>query len=524
MRLLGARAISALGPGARPGCAKGLLNRLARWMGALAAVGWIASAEGARADAAPSPEPDARIARSPEVPWRAPDLEEYTQALVPSHEPALLDPDRDYALPELIDLAERLDPDTRVAWEGARQAALAQDLVMSQYLPVLALAASVGARRLPLPAPKNLVADGYFDLDYRFNVVSGLSLRWLLLDFGGRRAAWDAAAERLLAANLGFNAKHQQLVFAVEQSFYALTSVRGKIDVAHDALASAVAVREAAEQRSEHGLATDPELLLACQQEAQAAFDLEDVSENERDAQVALARAIGLLPTTPIRVLDFWRLEIPTELESSVETTIDRALANRPDLIAKVAEFRAREHDVRKARAEYFPTVSLTADAGGVTTQSNFNVDGHSSGASTWARPAYGAAVLLKLPLYEGGALATKVALAESAERAAEHELRAARDEAIRQVWKAYTDTKLALRRVGVAKALVDASEKAYQSTFESYDKGLETLTNLLAARRELSRARYSELDAKVRVLEASVSLSFATGELAPPPPSGATP
>ena len=498
-------------------------------MGALAAVGWIASAEGARADPAPSPEPDARIAPSPEAPWHAPELGEYTQALVPPHEPALLEPDRDYALPELIDLAERLDPDTRVAWEGARQAALAQDLVTSQYLPVLALAASIGAQRLPLPAPKTFVgqpfvADGFFDLDYRFNVLSGLSLRWLLLDFGGRRAAWDAAGERLLAANLGFNARHQQLVFAVEKSFYDLTSVRGKIGVAQDALVSAVAVREAAEQQSERGLATDPELLLARQQEAQAAFELEDVSETERDAQVALAKAIGLPPTTPIRVVDFWRLEIPTELERSVETTIDRALANRPDLIAKVAEFRAREDEVLKARAAYFPTVSLVADAGGRATESNFRVDGRSSGASTWAQPAYGAAILLELPLYEGGARATKVAIAESAQRAAEHEFRAARDEAIRQVWKAYTDTKLALRRVRVTKALVDASDKAYQSTFESYDKGLETLTNLLASRRELSRSRFSELDAKVRVLESSVSLSFATGELTAPAAPGTTP
>ena len=42
-----------------------------------------------------------------------------------------------------------------------------------------------------------------------------LSLRWLLLDFGRRGSARDAAKERLLAANLGFNHKHQEIIFHV---------------------------------------------------------------------------------------------------------------------------------------------------------------------------------------------------------------------------------------------------------------------------------------------------------------------
>jgi outer membrane protein TolC len=43
---------------------------------------------------------------------------------------------------------------------------------------------------------------------------------------------------------------------------------------------------------------------------------------------------------------------------------------------------------------------------------------------------------------------------------------------------------------------------------------GLGTLTDLLAARRELSRARFVELDTKVQLLEASAALAFTTGEI----------
>jgi outer membrane protein TolC len=42
---------------------------------------------------------------------------------------------------------------------------------------------------------------------------------------------------------------------------------------------------------------------------------------------------------------------------------------------------------------------------------------------------------------------------------------------------------------------------------------GLGTLTDLLAARRELSRARFVELDTKVQLLDSSAALAFTTGE-----------
>ena len=80
-------------------------------------------------------------------------------------------------------------------------------------------------------------------------------------------------------------------------------------------------------------------------------------------------------------------------------------------------------------------------------------------------------------------------------------------------MWKAYTNVTLAFRRLDVAAALVDASQQSYEDSLASYRMGLSTLTELLAARRELSRARFVELDTKVQLLESAATLAFATGE-----------
>ena len=89
--------------------------------------------------------------------------------------------------------------------------------------------------------------------------------------------------------------------------------------------------------------------------------------------------------------------------------------------------------------------------------------------------------------------------MAEAERRTAEDEVTIARDKAIQDVWKAYTDVRLALRRVDVSAALVDASQKSYDASLEANRRGLGTLTDLLAARRDLSHAQFVELDAKLQ-------------------------
>src|SRR4029434_10624751 len=104
---------------------------------------------------------------------------------------------------------------------------------------------------------------------------AALSVKCLLLDFGERKAGVDAAKERLMMANVGFNATHQKVVFAVTQKFYALSDARQKVIVGKAAFHAAQTVGQSANARVKNGLATRPELLQAEQQTAQSEFELE---------------------------------------------------------------------------------------------------------------------------------------------------------------------------------------------------------------------------------------------------------
>ena len=150
---------------------------------------------------------------------------------------------------------------------------------------------------------------------------------------------------------------------------------------------------------------------------------------------------------------------------------------------------------------------------GAILGSARVTADGRSTGWFGATQPSYGIGLALEWELFDGGARQRRVELAEAARRTAEDEITATRDRAVSEVWKAYTDVKLAFRRLDVAAALVEASQQSYEDSLASYRLGLGTLTELLAARRELSRARFVELDTKVQLLDSTAALAFTTGE-----------
>ena len=454
---------------------------------------------------------------SPSRPWKAPDLARYAGALAESEHArgmgaVAIDAQQTYALSELIDIAQRTNPETRVAWERARQAAIAAGLAEGTYYPMLAAEATGAVEHVPLPIPTTVVPGGVFTADTHFFIPT-LSLEWLLLDFGRRRALVDAAQAQIMEATAGFNGKHQQIVFNVTRDFYTLTAVRGKVTAERAALEAARSLEEAAAMRKQHELATLPEVLQAQEETARATYELQDALAAEHDARMALLESIGIRPGTPIEIADVSQEPLPPALEESVDQAIDRALAQRPDLIARLASVRAKEAEARKARADYWPRLAARAAVGGNIGELKVENSPYQGVDDL----LYDAGFRLDWTLFEGFERRNKLHLAESLQKEAEDELEHAKDKAVREVWKAYNDTKVALAKQQAAAALLVASEKAWAATFESYKHGLATFPDVREAERNLARAQTLDQAARAEVLTRAAAFAFSTGDLARP-------
>jgi outer membrane protein TolC len=473
---------------------------------------------------------------SSESTWSPPNLSKYERELASGRfsrgEDAFrvsINPRKVYSLAELIDIAQRNNPETRVAWERARQAAAAVGLSESAYYPYLVASAAAGYDRAFIPFPTLAVDQRKLATGPNLSAVSitgggslvtesqvyraELSAKWLLLDFGERSAVVAAARERLMMANVGFNAVHQKIVFQVTERFYQLGTARQKVLVARSALEAAQTVEQAVQVRIENGLATRPELLLAQQQSAQTSFDLEATTGLESDARVALVESIGLLPTVRLNVADLGQRSTSEQLNGSVDELIARALSQRPDLVARLANVYAKQNEIKRVRAEYYPKVAVDAHV----TETELDVSIVGSPYFGDRRPTYGAFLTVNVPIFDGFGRRHKMEMAEAELRGAENELAGARDSAVRQVWKAYTDFKTALRKQDSAAKLVVASQSAFDAVLESYKNGLGTYPEIVGAQRNLALSRSVSHDTQAEIFTNATALALSTGDLARP-------
>jgi outer membrane protein TolC len=416
-----------------------------------------------------------------------------------------------------------------VAWERARQAAAAVGLSESTYYPYLAASAAAGYDRAFIPFPTLAVNAKKLAHGPNLSAVSitgggslvtqaqvyraELSAKWLLLDFGERKAIVSAARERLMMANVGFNATHQKIVFQVTERFYQFGTARQKVLVSQSALEAAQTVEQAVQARIDNGLATKPELLQAQQQSAQTEFDVEATTGAESDARVALVESIGLLPTVPLRVADLGQRFPSDQADRSVDDLIERALSQRPDLVAKLANVRAKQDEIQRVRAEYYPKLLLDAHA------SETELDVTIGGSPYFGdhKPTYGVFLTASVPIFDGFGRRYKMGMAEAELRGAENELAGARDGAVREVWKAYTDFKTALRKQDSATKLVTASQDAFDAVLESYKNGLGTYPEIVNAQRNLAAARSVSHDTQAAIFTTAAELALSVGDLARP-------
>ena len=260
-----------------------------------------------------------------------------------------------------------------------------------------------------------------------------------------------------MMANVGFNGTHQKIVFDVTDRFYQLGTARQKVMVTQSALDAAKTVEQAAQARFDNGLATKPELLQAQQQSAQSNFDLQASLGAESDARVALIESIGLLPTVQLKVADLpEQSDLDAQTEDSVGELITKALAQRPDLVAKLANVRSKEYEIRRTRAEYYPKVTLDTHF----TETDLQVSVAKSDYFGGTRPTFGAFLTMNVPIFDGFARRHKLDMAEADLHQAENELAGARDSAARDVWKAYTGYQHRTQKAGRGRKVTDCIEE----------------------------------------------------------------
>jgi outer membrane protein TolC len=347
--------------------------------------------------------------------------------------------------------------------------------------------------------------------DTLFSFSPALELDYTIFDFGRRLDEIAISRSNLLAANLLFNDTHRKVIYQVMAAYYRVLNAKGQEDAAEANLKNAQTVQQDAEARLELGLATLPDVLEARSAAAQADYDLQAAIGASEIAHGDLATALGISPTNPFQVESIQSLTIPQDLTGTVETSIDHALAQRPDLMQRVAELRAAGSALKEAKTAYLPTLSFQGTGG---LNKTYGEQDQLPGVYSRNQEFWDARLSLTWTLFDGFARENRVAKAKADQKQAAAEVDAIRDQVENEVWAAYSTARTALRQQKAAAALLDAASSSYNAALQSYNYGVRSQIDVVSAQRALAAARTADVTARTQLLTGVAALAFQTGDL----------
>jgi outer membrane protein len=451
------------------------------------------------------PQASAQAPPSAEHPWAIPETVSQRAAALGHGDNTV--PCKQYDLAALVDLAERTNPNTRAAWEIAREAAAAEGLVESAYLPQISLQAIGGFQHTPLPAPKNLVPAGYFVSDTR-EFIPTIALKWLLFDFGRRDALLEGARADSFVANVTFTGAHQKLIFEVSQAYFDLGAARGRLHAAQKAVSTSVTTQDAATAKQNNGLATIVAVAQAQRQTAQARYTLAAAEGAERSARANLIAALGVPAATEIDVIDSAEVPLPPAPADSISKAINQALAHRPDVMAALGKVDSAQAALRGERRSYYPEIELA----GHLFQNIGSVSSDGQPYSSIDRPGQSILLSFSVPLYDGGTRRNRVSIAEAKLREAEDHLATIRNSASQQVVREYNRLVTSLAEYDAATALSRAAYIAYDAALRSYRQGIGTYTDLATEENAVVQGDTQVEDARANAHTAAAALALSMG------------
>jgi outer membrane protein TolC len=233
---------------------------------------------------------------------------------------------------------------------------------------------------------------------------------------------------------------------------------------------------------------------------------------------VKLREALGVEPSDAITVEQPAGAPDLSAVSASVESFVETALQDRPDLKSLAEKLRAADAEVKSARSAYRPTVEFESKG---SSQSIWpTVSQPSLGDTT--QFVWSTGVELKWNLFDGGLRRHEVLQRASEQRQAAEELREKSDDIARETWVAYIQFGTAVRQQEAAQTLLLAATTSYDASLDAYGYGVKNLIDLVNAESQLAEARLADVEARSAVLTSAANIGYTTGNLLRPRPDAA--
>ena len=359
----------------------------------------------------------------------------------------------------------------------------------------------------------SLGQNGYAVLQNSFGTI-GLVLDVNLLpwrqkaELAASRAEWEASSASQRETQ-------RQVRFTLESTYRQMQLQQALVPIWQQALLASSALERDAETIRRRGLAPRIDVLRSRSLRANDEQGLAQTRGQLLQLRQQLAALLNLPPdqapsaADPIEPQPAWPLDLPASLEMG--------LRDRPLLQALEARQKAQRQQASAARALMLPSLSLLV--GGGYSGNSLAVSVLNSGGSLNGAPGgvglpssqqpngslsgsfynWGAALLLRQPLSDGGRSSAAVSLADRQRELLQSDEDLARRRIREEISSAWAALQTAPAAIDAARTAVQAGERALRDAQLRYRAQVETITEVLLVQRELLAARAALVTALTR-------------------------
>jgi len=397
---------------------------------------------------------------------------------------------------------------------GARQLALANHprVVAARYEVGAAQESVKEARSAELPAANlyataagedsgsttRIMAGGINNPSVYDRLAGGLQVSQLITDFG--RTANLKASSQFQAQAASENAAdvREQVWLEVSSRYYGVLDARAVLQVAWQTVTNRQVLLEQVQTLATNKLKSELDVSFGQVLLEQGQLLVERAQNGLDAAMAGFNTALGLREPRAFQLV-----EPPPSMTGTndVESLIQLALAQRPELLSRRAQIEAARRFARAERDARLPTVAAEGFIGNSPVHDDRLADNYAA-----------ADINISMPLFAGGLYLARQHRAEAQASAADEQLRNAEDEVIQQVRVAWLNVNTARQVLRTSEELVRNAGEAYELAQARYTAALSSVVELSQAQLNEVAAQINEANAHYELLQDEASLDYQTG------------
>jgi multidrug efflux system outer membrane protein len=399
---------------------------------------------------------------------------------------------QDPVLVQLIHTAIQQNYDVRIAAARVLEAQAQLRVIHSGQLPSAAVGANLSSQQVAKTSslfPAYQVNSGELDLSVIWN-----------LDFWGKyRRETEQARAQLLSTEWGQRVTMSTLVANVATAYFQLRALDSQLDIAKRTLGSRQQSLQLTQVLASHGSASDLDVSQSEQLVYTASATVPDLERQIEQQENLLSILLGENPGSIPRGRPLTEQPVPETVPAGLPSDL---LERRPDIRQAEENVVAANAQIGVAKANFFPSISLTGSGG---LESNALNQFISTPSEAWS-----GIINVSQPVFEGGALRGQLALARAEWQESVLSYQQTVQTALEQVsnslvaYQKYRDFRVQQQQLTSAAQRSDQlSLLLYRDGGASYLQVLTNDTNYFSAELNLVQAQLNERLALVELYQA---------------------